>query len=59
VVEDSVIGAGAHIDAGAVVVGSVIGDGARIGSGNELRAGARVWPGVERPATAVRCSTDA
>jgi mannose-1-phosphate guanylyltransferase len=59
VVEDSVIGAGAHIDAGAVVAGSVIGDGARIGSGNELRAGARVWPGIELPATAVRFSTDA
>jgi mannose-1-phosphate guanylyltransferase len=59
VVEDSVIGAGARIDAGAVVSGCVIGDGARIGSGNELRAGARVWPGVELPATAVRFSTDA
>jgi mannose-1-phosphate guanylyltransferase len=59
VVEDSVIGAGALIDAGAVVAGSVIGDGARIGSGNELRDGARVWPGIELPATAVRFSTDA
>ena len=59
VVEDSVIGAGARIDAGAVVSGCVIGDGARIGSGNELRAGARVWPGVELPATSVRFSTDA
>lgn len=59
VVEDSVIGAGARIDAGAVVAGCVIGDGARIGPGNELRAGARVWPGVDLPATAVRFSTDA
>ena len=37
----------------------VEGDGARIGPGNELRAGARVWPGVELPATSVRFSTDA
>jgi len=37
----------------------VIGDRARIGSGNELRAGARVWPDIELPATAVRFSTDA
>ena len=59
VVEDSVIGVGARVGAGAVVSGCVIGDGARIGPGNELRAGARVWPGVELPATAVRFSTDA
>jgi len=58
-VEDSVIGVGARVDAGAVVVGSVIGDGARIGSGNELRSGARVWPGIELAPTAVRFSTDA
>lgn len=59
VVEDSVIGVGALVGAGAVISGCVIGDGARIGSGNELRAGARVWPGVELPATSVRFSTDA
>jgi mannose-1-phosphate guanylyltransferase len=59
VVQDSVVGAGAVIGAGAVVSGSVIGDRARIGSGNELRAGARVWPDIELPATAVRFSTDA
>ena len=59
VVEDSVIGAGAHVGAGAVISGCVIGDRAQIGAGNELRHGARVWPDVELPATAVRFSTDA
>ena len=59
IVVDSVIGAGATIEAGAMVSGCVIGDGARIGKGNELRGGARVWPDVVLPPTAVRFSTDA
>jgi mannose-1-phosphate guanylyltransferase len=59
VVEGSVIGAGARVGSGAVIAECVIGDDAHIGPGNELRAGARVWPGVELPATAVRFSTDA
>ena len=59
VVTDSVIGAGAMIESGAVVAGCVIGDGARVGTGNELRAGARIWPDVVLPPTSVRFSTDA
>ncbi|MGI9197139.1 MAG: sugar phosphate nucleotidyltransferase [Candidatus Nanopelagicales bacterium] len=56
---DSVIGERARIAADATVVGAVIGDDAVIGSGNELRSGARVWPGIELPPTAVRFSSDA
>ena len=56
---DSVIGQRARIAADATVVGSVIGDDAIVGPGNELRSGARVWPGVELPPTAVRFSSDA
>ncbi|HWE91581.1 MAG TPA: NDP-sugar synthase [Pseudonocardiaceae bacterium] len=59
VVERSVLGAGARIEAGAVVSDAVIGDGAIVGARCELRAGARVWPGVELPECAIRFSTDA
>jgi mannose-1-phosphate guanylyltransferase len=38
---------------------AVIGDGASVAEGNELRAGIRVWPGVELGPTAIRFSTDA
>lgn len=57
-ISDSVIGAGAVIGAGTKVTGAVIGDGAIIGPENELRAGVRVWPGVEIPECAVRFSSD-
>ena len=59
VVVDSVIGADAHIGEGAVLSECVVGDRARVGAGNELRSGARVWPDVVLPPTAVRFSTDA
>ena len=36
----------------------VLGDAVRIAPGNELRAGARVWPGEELGPTCVRFSTD-
>jgi mannose-1-phosphate guanylyltransferase len=58
-VSRSVVGAGAVIGAGCVVDDAVIGDGARIGERNELRCGARVWPGVTLPDVAVRFSSDA
>lgn len=56
---DSVIGSHARIASGATVVDSVVGDHADIGSGNELRAGARVWPGIVLAPTSVRFSGDA
>jgi mannose-1-phosphate guanylyltransferase len=56
---DSVVGCGAFIGDGVVLDGVVIGEGARIAAGNELRAGMRVWPGVELGPTSVRFSTDA
>jgi len=58
-VRGSVLGQGAHIGDGVVLDGVVIGDEASIGTGNELRAGLRVWPGVELDPTSIRFSTDA
>ncbi|HEY5360228.1 MAG TPA: NDP-sugar synthase [Streptosporangiaceae bacterium] len=55
----SIVGRGARIGTGVVLDGAVIGDAAHIAAGNELRGGARVWPGVELSPTAVRFSTDA
>jgi mannose-1-phosphate guanylyltransferase len=57
-VVDSVVGAGARVEAGAVLSGAVVGEGAVIGPGNELREGARIWPGVVLPACAIRFSSD-
>jgi mannose-1-phosphate guanylyltransferase len=58
-VTGSIIGAGARIGEGSVLVGVVVGDGAVVGARNELREGARVWPGVELPDLAIRYSSDA
>jgi mannose-1-phosphate guanylyltransferase len=55
----SVLGAGARAGAGAVLHDAVIGDGAVVGARCELRAGARVWPGVVLPDGGVRFSADA
>ena len=57
-VSDSVLGLGARVGPGAVLERVVLGDGASVAEGNELRAGARVWPGVELGPTSVRFSTD-
>jgi mannose-1-phosphate guanylyltransferase len=57
-IRHSAIGKGARIGEGVVIDSSVIGDGAVIAEGNELRAGARVWPGVTLGPTSVRFSTD-
>jgi mannose-1-phosphate guanylyltransferase len=59
VVERSVLGAGVRIGAGAVISDTVVGDRAVVGARCELRAGARVWPGVQLAECAVRFSTDA
>jgi mannose-1-phosphate guanylyltransferase len=57
-VRDSVIGRGARIGAGTSLTGVAVGDHADIGAHNELTAGARVWPHVSIPETAVRYSSD-
>jgi mannose-1-phosphate guanylyltransferase len=59
VVRRSVLGHGAQVGPGCVVEDAVLGDGVVLGARNELRSGARVWPGVHLPDTAVRFSTDA
>jgi mannose-1-phosphate guanylyltransferase len=53
-----VLGRGAQVGPGVVVDRAVLGDGARVAEGNELRAGARIWPDVELGPTSVRFSTD-
>jgi mannose-1-phosphate guanylyltransferase len=58
-IRDSVIGRGARVDSDTVLDAAVIGDEASIGAGNELRGGARVWPGVEIGPVSIRFSTDA
>ena len=58
VVRRSIVGFGARIGAGAVVEDCVIGDRAVLGEAIELRAGARVWPDVVLPPTAIRFSSD-
>lgn len=57
-VSDSVLGRDVRVGVGVVLERTVIGDGARVAEGNELRAGARVWPGVELGPTSIRFSTD-
>jgi mannose-1-phosphate guanylyltransferase len=57
-VRDSVLGLGARVGPGAVLERAVLGDGASVAEGNELRAGVRIWPGVELGPTSVRFSTD-
>jgi mannose-1-phosphate guanylyltransferase len=57
-VSASVLGRGASIGGSVVLEAAVIGDGTRVASGNELRAGVRVWPGVDLGPTSIRFSTD-
>ncbi len=59
VVTRSVVGRDAVVGAGCMIEDAVLGDGAVLGARNELRAGARLWPGVHLPDVALRFSTDA
>ncbi|EID53629.1 sugar phosphate nucleotidyltransferase [Saccharomonospora xinjiangensis] len=59
VVEHSVLGAGARVGKDAVLRGVVLGDRAVVGAGCELLDGARVWPEIELPDSAIRFSSDA
>lgn len=58
VIRDSIVGERAVIGDDVVLDGVVVGDGAIIDSGNELTAGARVWPGAHLEATSIRFSSD-
>ncbi len=58
VVVRSVLGRAAVVGPGCVVEDAVLGDGVVLGARNELRAGARVWPGVRLGDNAVRFSAD-
>lgn len=57
-VSASVLGRGVLIGESVVLERTVVGDGARVATGNELRAGMRLWPGVDLGPTSVRFSTD-
>ncbi len=57
-VSGSVLGRAARVDDGVVLDGVVIGDEASVAAGNELRAGLRVWPGVQLGPVSIRFSTD-
>ncbi len=54
----SILGRGAVVGAGTALTGVVLGDDVRLGARNELRDGARVFPGVELGDAAVRFSSD-
>ncbi|OAA24438.1 nucleotidyltransferase [Frankia sp. EI5c] len=57
-IRDSVVGRAAVIGNGVVLENVVVGDGVVIEPGNELRAGARIFPGTVLSAGAVRFSSD-
>lgn len=59
VVVRSVLGRGAIVGPGCVVEDAILGDGVVLGARNELRAGARLWPGVHLGDNAIRFSSDA
>ena len=58
VVRRSVVGRDAVVGADCVLHDAVVGDDVRVGDRNELVNGARVWPGLMLPETAVRFSSD-
>ncbi len=58
IVTRSILGVGAVVGAGCELTDVVLGDGVRLGERNELRDGARVFPGVILPDAGVRFSSD-
>jgi mannose-1-phosphate guanylyltransferase len=48
-VNGSVVGEGTRVGSATVVTDGVIGSRVRVGASNELRAGIRLWPGVDIP----------
>lgn len=56
VIRRCILGRDAAVGEASVLDGVVLGDGATVGAGNELRYGARVWPGVALPDGSVRFS---
>ena len=58
IIEGSVIGRDAVVGSGSVLRGVVVGDRAEIGPRNELLQGARVFPGIQIAADAIRFSSD-
>lgn len=58
VIVESIVGRNAVVGAGCELSGVVLGDGVTLGERNELRSGARVFPGVELGDAAVRFSSD-
>ncbi len=53
-VHRSILAAGSTIGEHCSIEDGVVGAGVQVGSGNELRAGARIFPGVELPDGAIR-----
>jgi mannose-1-phosphate guanylyltransferase len=59
VVVDSVVGRGAVVGVDCSLTSAVVGDRSRLGARIELAAGARVWPDIDLPDSAIRFSSDA
>ncbi len=58
IITRSVVGRGAVVGPGCVVEDAVLADRVVLGARNELRCGARVWPGVRLDDVSVRFSSD-
>ncbi|HVE92698.1 MAG TPA: NDP-sugar synthase [Actinomycetota bacterium] len=54
VVERSILCGGVRVGAGTRISDAIIGSGVRVGPGNELRAGIRLWPGLDVPEASIR-----
>lgn len=56
---DSVVGRDAVVGVGCALTRAVVGDRSRLGARVELVTGARVWPDIDLPDSAIRFSSDA